>query len=267
MENKLYSIGQLCKATGMPVTTVRKYSDLGLLTPRKTDPETGYRYYDENQFWQLELIRFCRDVGMPYGDIKMIMSGENIEQATAGIKEKLFSDMVNILEQMKALDSLQEQWLMRNSNKSRGMRVMSLPSRTVPYVVSDDPDGLHASLLEICNSSKKHLQLQLTTGYLFAPDDFMRGSVRLIGEFFNFDPAGSGIPKKHVLELPEGRYLCCDGAIFKDEELVQRLSDYLEENGFEAKLVIAEELYMPILDWRSIDYNVQILIEEKQAQK
>lgn len=263
MEVKLYSIGQLSKATGMPVTTIRKYSDLGLLSPRRIDAETGYRYYDENQFWQLELIRFCRDVGMPYPDIKKIISGADIEQASASIKEKLFSDMVEILNQMKALDALQEQWMRRSSPLSIEKTLESFPKRTVPFVMSDDPDGLHAALLAVCNSSKKHLQLQFTTGYIFDPRAFESGNVRLIGEFFNLDPTGTDIPQEHIMELPAGKYLCCNGAILKDAAFADELREYLRANNMHPSLVIAEELYMPIMDWKTIDYRVQILIEKE----
>lgn len=263
MDVKLYSIGQLSKSTGMPVTTIRKYSDLGLLSPRRIDPETGYRYYDENQFWQLELIRFCREVGMSYSDIKRIMDGADIEQASGSIKEKLFSDMVEILNQMKALDALQEQWMRRNSPLSSEKTIERFPKRTVPYVMSDDPDGLHAALLAICGSSKKHLQLQFTTGYIFDPQAFENGNVRLVGEFFNLDPTGTNIPSNHIMEFPAGKYLCCNGAILKDKAFADELREYINTNGMRPMLVLAEELYMPIMDWKTIDYKVQILIEKE----
>ena len=46
MINGLVSIGKMAEMNRVTVATLRLYDQLGLLTPRYTDPDTGYRYYD-----------------------------------------------------------------------------------------------------------------------------------------------------------------------------------------------------------------------------
>ena len=57
------SIGALSKLTGIPVKTIRYYSDIGLL-PESSRTEAGYRRYDEDGLARLRLIRALRDLGI-----------------------------------------------------------------------------------------------------------------------------------------------------------------------------------------------------------
>ena len=57
------SIGQLSRLTGIPVKTIRYYSDLGLV-PEARRTAAGYRHYDDTAFSRLELVRALRDLGV-----------------------------------------------------------------------------------------------------------------------------------------------------------------------------------------------------------
>ena len=57
------SIGELSRLTGLPVKTIRYYSDIGLVREARRTP-AGYRRYDEQSLGRLELIRALRDLGI-----------------------------------------------------------------------------------------------------------------------------------------------------------------------------------------------------------
>lgn len=58
----MYRIGELSALTGVPVKTLRYWSDLRVLVPDLTDRFTGYRYYsDENLEDCRKVIRNERD--------------------------------------------------------------------------------------------------------------------------------------------------------------------------------------------------------------
>lgn len=42
---RMYKIGEVSRYCGLPVKTLRYYSEIGLLMPDETDCFTGYRYY------------------------------------------------------------------------------------------------------------------------------------------------------------------------------------------------------------------------------
>ena len=49
MQNELLSIGKMAEINNLTVATLRLYDELGLLHPRRKDPQSGYRYYDMAQ--------------------------------------------------------------------------------------------------------------------------------------------------------------------------------------------------------------------------
>jgi len=57
-----FSIGQLARRTGIPVRTIRFWSDAGVLPPSGRT-ESGYRLYDAEDVARLELVRTLRDLG------------------------------------------------------------------------------------------------------------------------------------------------------------------------------------------------------------
>jgi DNA-binding transcriptional MerR regulator len=57
-ESSDWSIGRLAEASGLPVKTVRFYSDAGLLLPRRT--AAGHRRYAPSDLARVELIRSLR---------------------------------------------------------------------------------------------------------------------------------------------------------------------------------------------------------------
>jgi len=64
-------IGELAKATGCEVETIRYYEREGLLAapPRS---EGGYRQYAQREVEQLNFVRHCRSLDMPLADIKRL---------------------------------------------------------------------------------------------------------------------------------------------------------------------------------------------------
>ncbi|MFF4119387.1 MerR family transcriptional regulator [Streptomyces sp. NPDC001714] len=71
----LFTIGELAKATGLTVRTIRYWSDEGVLAP-VTRSAGGYRLYDAESFARLELIRTLRELGLGLGHVRQVLSGE-----------------------------------------------------------------------------------------------------------------------------------------------------------------------------------------------
>ena len=71
----LLTIGQLSRRTGLPVRTIRYWSDEGALPP-VTRSEGGYRLYDAGSVARLELIRTLRELGLGLDDVRRVVAGE-----------------------------------------------------------------------------------------------------------------------------------------------------------------------------------------------
>ncbi|MET8846435.1 MerR family transcriptional regulator [Amycolatopsis sp. NPDC004625] len=68
-----FTIGELARRTGLPVKTIRFYSDEGLLPPTdRTD--AGYRLYDAAAMARLELVRTLRELGLGLADVSAALT-------------------------------------------------------------------------------------------------------------------------------------------------------------------------------------------------
>ena len=71
----LYSIGELARRTGLPVRTIRFYSDIGVVPP--TDrTSAGYRLYDIDALARLDLVRTLRDLGIDLATARRVLDHE-----------------------------------------------------------------------------------------------------------------------------------------------------------------------------------------------
>ncbi|MFG2353603.1 MerR family transcriptional regulator [Streptomyces sp. NPDC048521] len=71
----LLTIGELARATGLSVRTIRYWSDAGVLTP-VTRSSGGYRLYDAAGVARLELVRTLRELGLGLEDVRTVLAGE-----------------------------------------------------------------------------------------------------------------------------------------------------------------------------------------------
>jgi DNA-binding transcriptional MerR regulator len=70
----VFTIGELARRTGLPVRTIRFYSDEGLLPPTGRT-RSGYRLYDHAAMARLELVKTLRELGLDLTDVRQALSG------------------------------------------------------------------------------------------------------------------------------------------------------------------------------------------------
>jgi DNA-binding transcriptional MerR regulator len=90
------TIGQLARRTGVPVRTIRFWSDEGLVPPSDRSP-AGYRRYDAVAVARLDLVRTLRDLGMGLDDVREVLSRRR------GVDEVASAHVRAIDEQIRAL--------------------------------------------------------------------------------------------------------------------------------------------------------------------
>ncbi|MFF4444749.1 MerR family transcriptional regulator [Streptomyces sp. NPDC001502] len=71
----LYSIGELSRRTGLPVKTIRFYSDKGIVPPTGRSP-SGYRLYGPDALARLDLARTLRDLGLDLATVRKVLDRE-----------------------------------------------------------------------------------------------------------------------------------------------------------------------------------------------
>lgn len=97
----LLKIGVFSQKTGISIRTLRYYDEIDLFKPREVDLFTGYRYYTEEQVYDLEIINKLKSVGFTLDEIK-----ENWNHFT---NEIMINKQKELLQKQKELnDSIKE---------------------------------------------------------------------------------------------------------------------------------------------------------------
>jgi len=69
-----YRIGDFALITRLSIKTLRYYHEEGILEPGRIDPDTGYRFYNDNLISRTQIIASLREWGFSIRDIKEILS-------------------------------------------------------------------------------------------------------------------------------------------------------------------------------------------------
>jgi DNA-binding transcriptional MerR regulator len=77
----LVSIGDFARLSGLSPRALRLYDEVGLLTPARVDPESGYRWYATDQADRAGLIVSLRHLGLPLARIATIVDCDPAEAA------------------------------------------------------------------------------------------------------------------------------------------------------------------------------------------
>ena len=85
----MLGIGPFSKICQVSIKTLRYYDKLQLLTPARTDPDTGYRYYTSEQLSRMLLIQRLKRYGFSLDQIKTLLSCQDGETLARAFAEQL----------------------------------------------------------------------------------------------------------------------------------------------------------------------------------
>jgi len=100
--DKLYSIGDLARRTGLAVRTIRFYSDCGIVAPAGRSP-AGYRLYDADAVARLGLVRTLRDLEVDLPTIRKVVNRELSLPEVAAAHAEALDAQIRILRLRRAV--------------------------------------------------------------------------------------------------------------------------------------------------------------------
>ncbi|HWF82687.1 MAG TPA: MerR family transcriptional regulator, partial [Streptosporangiaceae bacterium] len=71
--DRLLSIGQFARATGLTAKALRHYDAVGLLVPDVVEAGNGYRRYSVGQLATARLIRRLRSLELPVAEVRRLL--------------------------------------------------------------------------------------------------------------------------------------------------------------------------------------------------
>lgn len=153
MKKKEYLIGDVAAMTGVSRDTLRFYEKKGIITVRKK--ENGYRYYSEDDIFELSSIFYHRKMNIGLDEIEHLWSGDaSFETAAKVTQQQIEAEEQEILKHQQALIRLQlfQEECRKISQNLNKVSVRSLPKAYVIETCKTPQEGVIAWF---CQSQKE----------------------------------------------------------------------------------------------------------------
>ncbi len=103
------NISAVAEAAGLPVKTVRYYSDIGLV-PAPGRSSAGYRSYDDSAVRKLVFVRRAREFGFSVEECRELLGlYEDRHRSSADVKRIAAKRLEEIAEKQRELQSLHDE--------------------------------------------------------------------------------------------------------------------------------------------------------------
>lgn len=264
-----YTIGELSKKTGLSIHTIRYYDSIDLLKPSYVDEETGYRYYTVHDFWCAEIISMFRSIDVPLEEMKKIMVTED-EKKIKGVlnnRQKAIREVIEKYTQAeKDIKWLKKMLNERQKTYSNEPYLKEIKERLVIYKKnSRNEREYHMTLQKISVNELQHApSLKRKYGYILNPQVIMNDVFKIEGEFLNlYQNKYEYTEKEHIYEIPSGTYLCQRMKVQNRLVQMSKLRKAFRDGNYDVKLIVAEEVGLPLFNFDDFECEMQLLVEEK----
>lgn len=136
------SIGTMAKLNGLTPRALRFYAEKGLLEPRYVDPDSGFRYYDIRQCYDLDRIQELQSLGCSLEQIAVVMHSPGDRAYKEVLSQKLdeCEEQIRVLQERAAM----ARGLLKKANAVGKVRICesplieTLPARPITRVDLSD---------------------------------------------------------------------------------------------------------------------------------
>lgn len=103
----MYTVKQIADHLDVTTETIRYYSRLGIIEPRR-DPDNGYRYYSDKDVRIINFIRKAKHFGLTINEISAIIKkSTNGESPCQLVCEMVTNHYIETREKIKELEDLE----------------------------------------------------------------------------------------------------------------------------------------------------------------
>lgn len=245
MKCGLLSIGQMAKLNHTTVPTLRLYDKMGLLRPCRTDPETGYRYYDIKQNARFDMIQYMKELGMSLHEIQTVFSKENvrlIEDILIRKREQLFEQMRQMKLRRDAISRAIASIERYCKSPTEGVTSLEYIDRRRIYAIPSSRNfylsGIDAYEEVLCELREKMIEKGVPPVYYYSvgtsmlKEDFEHLRFRAHEIFAFVDDHFPARSETRTLE--SGMYACIYLSSYEDEmPYAEKLLAFCEQHGYQ----------------------------------
>lgn len=267
-KDKLLSIGQLSRHTGVNIGSLRYYGQLGILPPSYVDGQSGYRYYSFPQIYVVEAIQFCVELDIPLKEFrafsqngagKINFSGL-IEQGRILANEKIRATEAKLCLLERLQSEIEHAERCHSAAEPQQCKMQEKYCWTVPYPHPLPQDKRNALYGKMMLDLRRH---KIAAGY----------EIGILGFWFPENPEQflyieiARPPRntsqfQNIIVLPAARYLCMQTATNEVTAAPLFFPDLFAQTG--KKIIISRELFTNENDFFNPVFELCCSLSEKQ---
>lgn len=107
----LLTINEFSKLSGLEVTTLRYWDDIGLFSPSMRNPDNNYRYYSPEQIIAVKFIFVMSNIGVPLkelAELKKMQDPENVYKLLSKQSKRLTEELRKLQESLSVINERQD---------------------------------------------------------------------------------------------------------------------------------------------------------------
>ena len=124
----MFNIGEFASIGRVSVRMLRHYDEIGLLTPARVDPFTGYRSYDGSQFEVLGRILMFKDLGFRLDEVTQIVHGQ---VSVDRLREMLAAKRTDLARRLD-LDAARLRRIDARLSHTEGISMITVDTKSLP---------------------------------------------------------------------------------------------------------------------------------------
>lgn len=107
-KNSVLRIGDLAKATGLGVETLRFYEQRGLILPMARQ-SSGYRIYDPETVHRLHFVQKSKALGFSLEEIKQLLElSNNVNESCHNVRGQVCAKLAEVQARIRDLQNLEQ---------------------------------------------------------------------------------------------------------------------------------------------------------------
>lgn len=270
---KGYLIGEVSKITGVSKDTLRFYDKINLLKPKYVDPHNKYRYYTYDQFWSIDIIVCCRNLGIPIEKVALILKSQDNEKVLDFLKEqreeaiKRSDYLKRIAEDIDWYERQQER--IKMVKKDSQITVRKFEERKVLYGSNMDyMQAYHLKLQQLVNSvTPGQHTIRRNYGFILDETQILQNRFIKKGEYLQFDKEifdVTQVDSRYLTTLPSGDYACYIVNVIDQTADFTCLIKWIEKNRYQFEFVTADEIGLQLFEYLDRGYmcEIQVLLKK-----
>ncbi|OZC69227.1 hypothetical protein CH306_09185 [Rhodococcus sp. 15-725-2-2b] len=252
----MFSIGEFASIGRVSVRMLRHYDEIGLLTPARVDPFTGYRSYDGSQFEVLGRILMFKDLGFRLDEVTQIVHGQVDDDR---LREMLTAKRDDVARRLD-LDAARLRRIEARLSHTEGISMITVDTKSLPAtriaVLTETAAGFGPQNIgPIIGPMYARLARTLAGhGVTFGPSSIAMyeavddgdGSGVTVHAAFEVEPQVVGGEGYEVRELPPVEFAVTTvhhGSMATISETWEQFIAWIEANGYELS-GICREFYL-----------------------